>query len=178
MIDKKNNAEPSSAAGDSGERGPDLRGPAVIVNGSVIAGFTFTGPFATIEEAAEWHRTKSLAGHLGLPAAAIVLLEKPRQEVFDEPVAWMGRAARTDGGDFTVLRLDRKHAESDVREEAETCEPREIVPLYRHPQPTLTAAEREAIEWFAEVRKPLSSFDDGEYVFTLRKLFERLGGER
>ena len=42
----------------------------------------------------------------------------------------------------------------------------------------LTDAEREAIEWFAEVRKPLSSFDDGEYVFTLRKLFERLGGER
>lgn len=42
----------------------------------------------------------------------------------------------------------------------------------------LTDAEREAIEWFAEVRKPLSSFDDGEYVFTLRKLFERLGGEQ
>jgi hypothetical protein len=38
---------------------------------------------------------------------------------------------------------------------------------------TITDAEREAIEWFAEVRKPLNSFDDGEYVATLRKLLER-----
>lgn len=39
---------------------------------------------------------------------------------------------------------------------------------------TLTDEEREAVEWFAEVRKPLNSFDDGEYVATLRKLLERL----
>ena len=81
MID---NEEPSAASAGYGERGPDLRGPAVIVDGSVICGFTFTGPFDTIDEAAEWHKTKRLAGHLGLSAAAIVLLEKPRQEVFDE----------------------------------------------------------------------------------------------
>ena len=73
----------SPASTGSGEREPDLRGPAVIVDGSVIGGYTFTGPFDTIEEASEWHATKRLAGYLGLPAA-IVLLEKPRQEVFNE----------------------------------------------------------------------------------------------
>ena len=79
MTDEKTNDE----TGGCGEREPDLRGPAVIVDGSVIGGFTFTGPFATIEEAAEWHRTKRIAGSLGLPVA-IVLLENPRQEVFEE----------------------------------------------------------------------------------------------
>jgi len=39
---------------------------------------------------------------------------------------------------------------------------------------TLTDEEREALEWFAEVRKPLNSFDDGEYVATLRKLLARI----
>jgi len=38
---------------------------------------------------------------------------------------------------------------------------------------TLTDEEREAIEWFAEVRKPLDSLDGGEYVATLRKLLGR-----
>lgn len=77
------NERPVASAG-YGEREPDLRGPAVIVDGSVIGGFTFTGPFATIDEASKWHRTKRLAGAIGLPATAIVLLEEPRQEVFDE----------------------------------------------------------------------------------------------
>ena len=76
-------AEPSLASAGSGERGPDLRGPAVIVDGSVLGGFTFTGPFDTVEAASEWHAKKRLAGYLGLPTT-IVLLEKPRQEVFDE----------------------------------------------------------------------------------------------
>jgi len=76
-------AEPSPASAGSGERGPDLRGPAVIVDGSVINGFTFTGPFDTVEAAAEWHAKKRLAGCLGLPTT-IVILETPRQEVFDE----------------------------------------------------------------------------------------------
>ena len=62
---------------------PDLRGPAVIVDGSVLGGFTFVGPFDTVEAASEWHARKRLAGYLGLPAT-IVLLEEPRQEVFDE----------------------------------------------------------------------------------------------
>ena len=77
------NEEPSAASAGYGDREPDLRGPAVIVDGSVIGGFTFTGPFDTIEAAAEWHKNKRLAGYLDLPAT-IVLLEKPRQEVFDE----------------------------------------------------------------------------------------------
>jgi hypothetical protein len=38
---------------------------------------------------------------------------------------------------------------------------------------TLTDEEREAIEWFAEVRKPLDSLDGGEYVATVRKLLGR-----
>ena len=76
-------AEPSPSSAGSGERGPDLRGPAVICDGSVIGGFTFIGPFDTIEAASEWHAKKRLAGYLGLPTT-IVLLEKPRQEVFDE----------------------------------------------------------------------------------------------
>lgn len=83
MTDEKNEAEPSGASGGSGEREPDLRGPAVIVDGSVLGGFTFIGPFDTIDEAARWHSTKRLAGHLGLPTT-IVLLEKPMQEVFEE----------------------------------------------------------------------------------------------
>ena len=70
-------AEPSPASAGSGERGPDTRGPAVIVTGSVIGGFTFIGPFPTIEHAAEWQATRSLPGLLGLPADAIVLLESP-----------------------------------------------------------------------------------------------------
>jgi hypothetical protein len=37
----------------------------------------------------------------------------------------------------------------------------------------LTDEEREAIEWFAEVRKPLDSLDGGEYVATLRKMLGR-----
>jgi hypothetical protein len=55
----------------------------VIVDGSVIGGFTFTGPFDTVEAAAEWHAKKRLTGYLGLPTT-IVILETPRQEVFDE----------------------------------------------------------------------------------------------
>lgn len=48
--------------------------------------------------------------------------------------------------------------------------------------PTLTDAEREAVEWFAEVRKPLTrltqSHNREKYKDTLRGLLERLGGAR
>lgn len=57
---------------------PDLRGPAVVVRGSVLGGFEFYGPFPTIDDACEWCRTKTLAGVLGLNHDTIVLLEKPR----------------------------------------------------------------------------------------------------
>lgn len=61
---------------DDDERGPDLRGPAVIVEGSVIGGFKFIGPFETIEAASQWHDKFSLPGLLGLQVS-IVLLESP-----------------------------------------------------------------------------------------------------
>jgi hypothetical protein len=61
------------------EREPDNRGPAAIVTGSVIGGFTFIGPFDTIDKASEWHATRSLPGLLGLPADAIILLEPPEK---------------------------------------------------------------------------------------------------
>jgi hypothetical protein len=41
------------------------------------------------------------------------------------------------------------------------------VPLYRHPQPTLTDAEREAIEWYA-------AYGTGDHSATLRSLLARL----
>lgn len=79
----KDSAEQSNPSTGYAERGPDLRGPAAIVDGSVIGGFTFIGPFATVEAASEWHTKKRLVGYLGLPVT-IVLLEKPKQEVFDD----------------------------------------------------------------------------------------------
>jgi len=60
---------------DEPER-PDLRGPAAIVEGSVIGGFNFIGPFEHIDAAHKWHRERSLPGLLGL-ATTIVLLESP-----------------------------------------------------------------------------------------------------
>jgi len=54
---------------------PDLRGPAAVVEGSVLGGFEFYGPFATIDDAARWHAT-TLPGILGCHAT-IVLLRKP-----------------------------------------------------------------------------------------------------
>jgi hypothetical protein len=42
-----------------------------------------------------------------------------------------------------------------------------VVPLYSHPQPTLTEEEREAVEWYA-------SYGAGDHAATLRGLLERL----
>ncbi len=78
------------------------------------------------------------------------------------PVAW---AVVYPTGDAGVLCFFRRDAEDRAAASDR------VVPLYR--SPALTDEEREAIEWFAEVRKPLNSFDDGEYVATLRKLLER-----
>jgi hypothetical protein len=48
----------------------------------------------------------------------------------------------------------------------------------KHPKPTLTDEEREAVEWFAEVRKPLTrltqSHNREKYKDTLCGLLERL----
>lgn len=82
-----------------------------------------------------------------------------------EPVAWVVFA--TDGSDSSAVYSMREQAQA-----AANVWGWNVAPLYA--KLPLTDAEREAIEWFAEVRKPLNSFDDGEYVSTLRKLLERL----
>jgi hypothetical protein len=59
---------------------PDLRGPTVVVRGSVLGGFKFYGPFPTIDAGCEWCRTKTLAGVMGVNHDTIVLLEQPRSD--------------------------------------------------------------------------------------------------
>ena len=82
-----------------------------------------------------------------------------------EPVAWVAFA--TDGSERSAVYSMREQAQAAANDWGWS-----FAPLYaRLP---LTDEEREAVEWFAEVRKPLNSFDDGEYVSTLRKLLERL----
>jgi hypothetical protein len=56
-----------------------------------------------------------------------------------EPVAW---AALNDDGDVAWIGYTADAA-------ADGSSGRAIVPLYRHPQPTLTEEEREAIAWIA-----------------------------
>lgn len=58
---------------------PDYRGPAIIVEGGVIGGFKFIGPFEHIDAALKWHKEKSLPGVLGL-SASVVLLVSPESE--------------------------------------------------------------------------------------------------
>jgi hypothetical protein len=82
-----------------------------------------------------------------------------------EPVAWIAFA--TDGSDSSAIYSMREQAQAAANTWGWS-----FAPLYA--KLPLTDEEREAIEWFAEVRKPLKSFDDGEYVATLRKLLERL----
>jgi hypothetical protein len=52
---------------------PDNRGPAIVVTGGAIGGFTFTGPFDSIDAAA-----MSLHGILKANVT-IALLEEPRE---------------------------------------------------------------------------------------------------
>jgi hypothetical protein len=70
----------SSRCSSANDETPDLRGPAVVVRGSVLGGFKFYGPFTTIDDACEWCRTKTLAGVLGVNHDTIVLLEEPRPD--------------------------------------------------------------------------------------------------
>ena len=80
--------------------------------------------------------------------------------------------------DDAILRNLLERTNHDAAPAARAAEPESSVPPGSVAAPanthTLTDEEREAVEWFAEVRKPLNSFDDGEYVSTLRKLLERL----
>jgi len=61
------------------ERGPDERGPAVIVSGCVLGGFDFRGPFDTID-AAHTYLKDTLAGKLEATVGecTIVLLTPPK----------------------------------------------------------------------------------------------------
>lgn len=53
----------------------DLRGPAVLMHGSVLGGFKFYGPFETIQAAVEFW-PKTLYGFIGTQCT-IALLENP-----------------------------------------------------------------------------------------------------
>lgn len=54
---------------------PDMRGPAIVVRGSVLVGFKFYGPFATIDAAVKWYG-QTVLGELTV-GVVITLLEKP-----------------------------------------------------------------------------------------------------
>lgn len=58
------------------ERQADMRGPAVIVTGGVIGGFTFYGPFDSIDAALK-HWETTMFGRLKMNVT-IALLEKPQ----------------------------------------------------------------------------------------------------
>jgi hypothetical protein len=105
-----------------------------------------------------------------------------------EYVVEEGRIASMD--DYGILRslLVRVRPEWEAADSVspfakpETDSPQPVATPQTHATPsegsvqescTLTDEEREAIEWFAEVRKPLDSLDGGEYVATLRKLLGR-----
>jgi hypothetical protein len=84
-----------------------------------------------------------------------------------------------------TLRGLLERTNHDAVPEARAAEPESSVPpgsvAAPANTPTLTNEEREAIEWFAEVRKPLTrltqSHNREKYKDTLRGLLERLGGQ-
>jgi len=86
-----------------------------------------------------------------------------REMEHKEPVAWAILHR-----DHQYVSLLREHAEAhNVYVDAE------VVPLYRQPQPTLTAGEREAIRR-AEARLRTAYVPDDETAATLRSLLKRL----
>ena len=87
-----------------------------------------------------------------------------------EPVAWLIRA---DG--WQIVSLFREHADAAADENDA-----EVSPLYLHPQPALTDAERaffelhmERLVWWGH-SCPVSRKE----LETVRGLFERLGGQQ
>jgi hypothetical protein len=82
-----------------------------------------------------------------------------------EPVAWVAFA--TDGSESSAVYSMQEQAQAAADEWGWS-----FAPLYAHLP--LTNKELAALEWFEEVRKPLNSFNDGEYVATLRSLLERM----
>jgi hypothetical protein len=116
-------------------------------------------------------RERERTNHDAVPAAKA---EEPESSVplgsgsalanTSEPVAWVAFA--TDGSESSAVYSMREQAQAAADDWGWS-----FAPLYaRLP---LTDKELAALEWFEEVQKPLNSFDDGEYVATLRNLFER-----
>lgn len=62
------------------ENTPDLRGPAVVVVGSPISGYILTGPFETIDSAADWAVNHSIPGILGVSNHSIMLIQEPKYQ--------------------------------------------------------------------------------------------------
>lgn len=61
------------------EHEPDLRGPAVVVQGSFLEGFKITGPFESIFQACDWIEHHTPAGIMNLPSfSSVMLLEEPK----------------------------------------------------------------------------------------------------
>jgi hypothetical protein len=104
----------------------------------------------------------------------------------DEPVAWAVTPTGKDGEIDCEFVYPSAATAGDV---AIGCNG-VVLPLYRHPQPTLTDEEREAIEWFVGfgADRPAKAINitrtlmdrrrDGAAAATLRALLERLGGDR
>ena len=76
-----------------------------------------------------------------------------------QPVGWGAVAA--DGSVVWMMRR-REHVEGAVADGTS------IVPLYRHPQPTLTDEEREALEWAEDA-------SNTKRAAAIRGLLDRLG---
>lgn len=83
---------------------------------------------------------------------------------WNEPVAWAAWFDDEDKPDADFLFRNKEQADCWCRKRGA-----DSVPLYRHPQPTLTDEEREAVKWAAD-HLDASGFGSA----TLRKLLERL----
>lgn len=86
--------------------------------------------------------------------------------VAGKPVAW---ALQHKNGD---MRIGMYFNPADAYEYAEACGDT-VVPLYRHPQPTLTDAERDVIEWCQQSCSNVRTPQGNRLAATLRSLLER-----
>lgn len=105
-----------------------------------------------------------LNAELFAASAAKTDTTQPRNGALDEPVAWANFYPDEEFVDF-----DRDYVE-------QCSDEGEVVPLYSHPQPTLTDEEREAIAGAIDVLEQEDQWHAvGEArIKTLRKLLERL----
>ena len=53
-----------------------LRGPCILIEGSVVIGLKFIGPFATVADAVTWHEERGLPAPLS-ESAIVALLVTP-----------------------------------------------------------------------------------------------------